>query len=406
MATPRTFVIVGASLAGAKAAETLRAEGFDGRVVLIGAEAERPYERPALSKGYLRGDVERETVFVHDESFYADQSIELRTATTVVALRPDEHALELEGGESLAYDRLLLTTGARARRIHVDGADLDGVHYLRSIADADRLAHALHEATNVVVIGAGWIGSEVAASARQLGHAVAVVDPGTVPLERVLGPQVGSIYRDLHADHGVELHLESGVESLSGRGHVGEVRLTDGSRIPADLVVAGVGAQPRVELAAGAGLAVGDGVIVDAYLRTSNPDVFAAGDVASAYHPGMGARLRVEHWANAAHQGAAAARNMLGTPTAYDRVPYFFSDQYELGMEYSGHATSWDRVVFRGNPADGKFIAFWLSRGVVVAGMNVNIWDVADDIQRLVREQVVVHPDRLADPDTPLDTLT
>ncbi|HEY5015060.1 MAG TPA: FAD-dependent oxidoreductase, partial [Acidimicrobiia bacterium] len=351
MVTPHTFVIVGASLAGAKAAETLRAEGFDGRVVLIGAEAERPYERPALSKGYLRGDVERETVFVHDESFYADQSIELRTATTVVALRPDEHALELEGGESLAYDRLLLTTGARARRIHVDGADLDGVHYLRSIADADRLAHALHEATNVVVIGAGWIGSEVAASARQLGHAVAVVDPGTVPLERVLGPQVGSIYRDLHADHGVELHLESGVESLSGRGHVGEVRLTDGSRIPADLVVAGVGAQPRVELAADAGLAVGNGVIVDAYLRTSNPDVFAAGDVASAYHPGMGARLRVEHWANAAHQGAAAARNMLGTPTAYDRVPYFFSDQYELGMEYSGHATSWDRVVFRGNPA-------------------------------------------------------
>jgi 3-phenylpropionate/trans-cinnamate dioxygenase ferredoxin reductase component len=405
MPSPHTIVIVGASLAGAKAAETLRAEGFGGRVVLIGEEPERPYERPALSKDYLRGESNRDTVFVHDAGFYADQDIELRTNTTAVAVHPDQHTVALEGGEEVHYDRLLLTTGSAPRRLRLHGADLDGVEYLRSLADADHLTAELRNAAHVVVIGAGWIGSEVAASARQLGREVAMVDPGAVPLQRVLGTEVGAAYRDRHADHGVDLHLATGVESLHGSRRVEEVRLTDGTRLPADLVVVGIGAAPRVDLAAAAGLEVGDGIVVDAHLRTGVADIFAAGDVAAAFHPGLGARIRVEHWANALHQATVAAKNLLGIPAAYDRVPYFFSDQYDLGMEYSGYPTAWDRVVFRGDPADGAFIAFWLADDVVVAGMNVNVWDVTDSIQQLVRDRVAVDADRLADPDAPLSTL-
>jgi 3-phenylpropionate/trans-cinnamate dioxygenase ferredoxin reductase subunit len=409
VSAPETFVIVGASLAGAKAAETLRTEGFGGRVVLVGDEPERPYERPPLSKDYLRGDAGREKVFVHDEGFYSDHDIELRTSTVVDALDVDGHAVTLTGDgddEQLAYDRLLLATGSAPRRLAVPGADLGGVHVLRTVADADRLADAIRGAGTVAVIGAGWIGSEVAASARQLGRDVAMVAPSAVPLERALGREVGSVYRALHAEHGVDLHLEVGVTALLGAGSVDALELSDGTRVPADVVVAGVGATPRVELAADAGLAVDDGVVTDENLRTSHPDVFAAGDVASAWHPALGHHVRVEHWANALHQGPAAARNMLGIPTPYDRIPYFFSDQYDLGMEYSGSAPSWDRVVFRGDPSDGEFLAFWLSGGIVVAGMNANVWDVTEPIQRLVRARVAVDPDRLADPDVALEELT
>jgi 3-phenylpropionate/trans-cinnamate dioxygenase ferredoxin reductase subunit len=400
--TSQTFVIAGAGLAGAKAAETLREAGFDGRVVVLGDEPERPYERPALSKEYLRGDAPRSKVDVHDETFYADHDIELRTGTRVVSVDPVGHSVVLDGGDRVAYDRLLLTTGAAPRRLRAPGADFEGVHHLRTVADADRLASALRDAGRVVVIGAGWIGCEVAASARALGRDVAMVDPNAVPLHRVLGAEVGAVYRDLHAEHGVALHLGTSVASIGGAAHVEEVRLADGTRLAADLVVAGIGAIPRVELAAAAGLTVDDGIVTDAHLRTSAPHVFAAGDAARAFHPGLGVHLRVEHWANALHQGVAAAENMLGRATAYDRVPYFFSDQYDLGMEYSGHATTWDRVVFRGDPRDGKFVAFWLDHGAVVAGMNANVWDVTDDVQRLVRARVVVDPDRLADPDVPL----
>ena len=405
MPTSQTYVIVGASLAGAKAAETLRAEGFDGRVVLIGAEPERPYERPPLSKDYLRGDTDRAKVYVHEENFYADQGIELRTGTAAVALDPDEHTVVLADEERVRYDRLLLATGAEPRRLGVPGAELDGVHYLRSLDDADRLAAALRQAGHVVVIGAGWIGSEVAASSRQLGSDVAMVAPGAVPLQRVLGPEVGAVYGAAHAAHGVRLHMGTGVASILGRRRVEGVSLTDGTRLPADVVVVGIGASPRVQLAERAGLVIDDGIAVDAHLRTSAADVFAAGDVAAAFHPVLGGRIRVEHWANALHQGPAAARNMLGIPTPYDRVPYLFSDQFELGMEYSGHARTWDRVVFRGDPDDGKFLAFWLADGVVLAGMNVNIWDVTDPIQRLIRERIAVDVDRLADPHTPLDAV-
>lgn len=401
----RTFVIVGASLAGAKAAEMLRQEGFDGRVVLVGEEPERPYERPPLSKEYLRGEAEREKAYVHEEGFYATQDIELRTSTRAVAVEPAHQEVVLESGERIRYDRLLLATGATPRRLTVPGADLPGVFYLRAMEDADALRSALAQATRVVVIGAGWIGTEVAASARQLGREVTLVDPRALPLERILGAEVGGVYRDLHADHDVELRLGVGVEALLGTSAVEEVRLSDGGSIAADLVVAGIGVFPRTELAQAAGLRVEGGVVVDEHLETSAPGIYAAGDVAAAWHPDYGARIRVEHWDNALHQGMAAARNMLGVATAYDRVPYFFSDQYDLGMEYSGYAPSWDRVVFRGEPSQREFLAFWLKDGRVVAGMNANVWDVVEPIQALVRSAQRVDVHRLVDPAAPLEAL-
>lgn len=399
------FVIVGASLTGAKAAESLREEGFTGRIMLIGEEPERPYERPQLSKDYLRGAFERAKVYVHDEDWYAEHGVELRMSTRVTELKPAQHCLVLETGEQVPYDRLLLATGSTPRRLTIPGNSLDGVYYLRTMAEADRLASALKQATNVAVVGAGWVGVEVAAVARQLGCDVTMIDPAAVPLERALGPEVGAIYRDLHIERGVKVHLGTGVGTLRGAGRVEEIRLDDETKMPADLVVVGIGALPRIGLALGAGLTVNDGVVVDQYLRTSDPDVFAAGDIASAWNPTLQARIRVEHWSNALHQGPAAAKNMLGIDTPYDRLPYFFSDQYDVGMEYNGHAPTWDRVVLRGDPGTGKFLAFWLDGDRVAAGMNVNIWDVADSMKRLIREKVPVNPLELADPDVPLETL-
>jgi 3-phenylpropionate/trans-cinnamate dioxygenase ferredoxin reductase component len=405
MTSDRTFVIVGASLTGAKAAETLREEGFDGRVVLIGAENERPYERPPLSKDYLRGEVDRATVYVHPEGFYAEHDIELRLGRTAVGLNAADSELALDDGERLRYDRLLLATGAEPRRLSIPGGDLDGVLYLRSVADSDALRGRLDRGGAVVVIGAGWIGAEVAASARQRGLDVTVIDPLTVPLERVLGTEVGAVYRDIHLDHGVQMLLGTSVEAFEGGTAVERVRTSDGRELECDFVVVGVGVQPRTGLAAQAGLAVDNGILVDEHLQTGAPGVFAAGDVANAHHPFYGERIRVEHWANALHQGPVAARAMLGEPDVYDRLPYFFSDQYDVGMEYAGFARTWDRVIFRGDPATREFIAFWLSGNRVVAGMNVNVWDVIDPIQRLIGERVAVDDRRLADSDVPLEEL-
>jgi 3-phenylpropionate/trans-cinnamate dioxygenase ferredoxin reductase subunit len=405
MTSDQTFVIAGASLAGAKAAETLRTEGFDGRVVLIGAEDERPYERPPLSKDYLRGELPREKIYVHDERFYASHDIDLRLGRTVASVRPSNSELLLDDGERMPYDRLLLTTGAEPRRLAVPGGELDGVLYLRTVGDSDALRERLHGGGRVVVVGAGWIGCEVAASARTLGLDVTVVDPLTFPLERVLGSELGAIYRDIHADHGVAMLGGTGVEAFEGDGAVERVRTSDGRELECDFVVVGIGVQPRTGLAADAGLAVDDGVLVDELLRASVPGVFAAGDVARARHPFYGEAIRVEHWANALDQGPAAARNMLGRDEPDDRLPYFFSDQYDVGMEYSGLARTWDRVVFRGDPASREFIAFWVADDRVVAGMNVNVWDVTDPIQRLIRSRAAVDDRRLADPDVPLDEL-
>jgi 3-phenylpropionate/trans-cinnamate dioxygenase ferredoxin reductase component len=405
MTSDQTHVIVGASLAGAKAAETLREEGFDGRVVLIGAEEERPYERPPLSKDYLRGEVGREKVYVHDESFYAEHDIELRLGRSGVSLDTSSNELALDGGERLRYDRLLLATGAEPRRLPIPGAELDGVLYLRSVEDSDALRGRLDRGGAVVVVGSGWIGAEVAASARQRGLEVTVVDPLSVPLERVLGVEVGTIYRDIHSEHGVQMLMGTGVEAFQGDEAVERVRTSDGQELDCDFVVVGVGVEPRTELALEAGIAVDNGVVVNEELHTSVPGVFAAGDVANAHHPFYGERIRVEHWANALNQGPAAARNMLDQPTAYERLPYFFSDQYDVGMEYTGFARRWDRVVFRGDPAGREFVAFWLVEDRVVAGMNVNVWDVTDPIKRLINKRVVVDDGRLADPGVPLDEL-
>jgi len=405
MSTSQTYVIVGAAFAGAKAAETLREEGFDGRVVLLGEEDVRPYERPPLSKDYLRGEAGEDAIWVHDAGFYADNDVELRTGVHVTELALAASEVVLEGGERIGFDKLLLATGAAPRRLPVPGMELDGVHLLRTVHDSDRLREALANGGRLVVIGAGWIGAEVAASARQKGVDVTLLAPEAVPLERVLGAEIGALYRDVHAAHGVDLALGTGVEAIEGSGRVTGVRASDGRLLEADLVVVGVGVAPRVELAEAAGLLVDDGVAVDDRLRTSAPNVFAAGDVARAQHPLLGAAIRVEHWANALEQGPAAARNMLGRDIAYDRVPYFFSDQYDVGMEYAGHAAPTDRVVFRGDPAAMEFLAFWLRDGRVTAGMNVNVWDVTDDIQALVRSGAPVDENALRDPDVPLSDL-
>jgi 3-phenylpropionate/trans-cinnamate dioxygenase ferredoxin reductase component len=404
MSSSETYVIVGGGMAGAKAAEALREEGFDGRLVLLSEEDVRPYERPPLSKDFLRGEAEPESIHVHDEGFYDEHSIELRTSTTATAI--DTGTSEVEaGGVRIGYDALLLATGSSAKRIPLPGIDLDGVLMLRTVDDSRRLADAIRAAGRVVVIGAGWIGSEVAASARQMGATVTMVAPEEVPLERVLGTEVGAVFRDLHAAHDVELVLGTGVEAIEGDGAATGVRTEGGRVLPADLVVVGAGAAPRVELAEAAGLDVDDGVLCDDRLRTSAANVFAAGDVARAEHPLFGTRLRVEHWANALEQGPAAARNMLGRDVAYDKVPYFFSDQYDAGMEYAGHNEGYDRVVFRGDPAGGEFIAFWLAGNRVLAGMNYNVWDVTDDIQALIRSQSDVDVERLQDPDVALADL-
>jgi len=401
----QTFMIVGASLAGGKAAGELREQGFDGRIVLIGAEDERPYERPPLTKDYLRGESEREKAYVHTADFYEKHDIDLLTGATVTGIDAGSSRVTLEDGRELDYDKLLLTTGAEPRRISVPGSELEGVYYLRTLPNCDVLRRRLDSSGRVAVVGAGWIGSEFAASARTLGLAVTVIDPLALPNERIFGPEIGAFYRDVHVRHGVEMLLGQGVEAFEGDGSVERVRTSGGKVIECDFAVVGIGIAPRTQLAGDAGIAVDNGIAVNEHLETSVPGVFAAGDVANAWHPFYEQRIRVEHWANALNQGPAAARAMLGQDVSYDRIPYFFSDQYDVGMEYSGYAASWDQVVFRGDRDGGEFIAFWLSDGRVVAGMNVNVWDVNEHVQELIRSRSTVDVAALTDTSTPLESL-
>ncbi|MHA6783249.1 NAD(P)/FAD-dependent oxidoreductase [Pseudonocardia saturnea] len=411
MSDTPTFAIVGAGLAGAKAAEALRTEGFDGDIVLLGAEAHRPYERPPLSKGYLQGSAELDTVFVHPRDWYVDNEIDLRVDTVVTAIDRGAHEVVSGDGTRLRYDKLLLTTGASPRRLPVPGADLDGVHYLRSLDDSDHLKIALKPGTRVVIIGAGWIGLETAAAARTAGAEVTVLEHAALPLLRVLGPEVATVFADLHTEHGVDLRCEVTVRELrpdpTDRSTVGAVLLADGNALDADVVVVGVGVTPNVDLARSCHLGVDDGVLVNQHLVTSDDDILAAGDVANAYHPTLGRQLRVEHWANALHQPVVAARTMLGQAASYDRLPYFFSDQYDLGMEYTGytHPDSNDLLVIRGDLAAREFIAFWLHDGSVVAGMNVNVWDVTDPIRALIESGEPIDPASLSDTDRSLSDL-
>ncbi|TQK44471.1 NADPH-dependent 2,4-dienoyl-CoA reductase/sulfur reductase-like enzyme [Streptomyces sp. SLBN-118] len=413
----RTFVIVGGGLAGAKAAETLRAEGFTGRVILIGDERDHPYERPPLSKGYLSGKDERDSVFVHKPGWYAQADVELHLGQTVVAIDREAKSVRLGEGTVLHYDKLLLATGAEPRRLDIPGTELAGVHHLRRLAHADRLRRALtalgRDNGQLLIAGAGWIGLEVASAARGYGAEVMIVEPEATPLQRVIGPELGQMFTELHREHGVRFHFGARLTEITGQdGMVLAARTDDGDEHPAHAVLAAIGAAPRTSLAETAGLEMADrahggGIAVDASLRTSDPDIYAAGDVAAAHHPLLGSRLRVEHWANALNGGPAAARAMLGKEVSYDRIPYFFSDQYDLGLEYSGWAPpgSYDQVVLRGDAGKRQFIAFWKKDRRVLAGMNVNVWDVTDPIQQLIRSGAPVDPEALADPSVPLTSL-
>ncbi|MCI0383308.1 FAD-dependent oxidoreductase [Streptomyces sp. CNQ085] len=410
----RTFVIVGAGPAGAKAAETLRAEGFTGRVILIGDERDHPYERPPLSKGYLGGTAERGGVFVHEPAWYAGAAVELHLGQPAVRLDREAGTVELGDGARVHYDKLLLATGAEPRRLNVPGTELAGVHHLRRLAHADRLRGTLaglgRDNGHLVVVGAGRIGLEVAAVARSRGAEVTVIEPNPTPLHAVLGPELGAVLADLHREHGVRLYFGTSLTEIVGQdSQVLAVRTGDGEEHPAHAVLAAIGAAPRVSLARAAGLELAGepvgGIAVDASLRTGDPDIHAAGDVAAVHHPLFGARLRAEHWANALNGGPAAARAMLGQEVSYDRVPYFSSEQYGTSMEYSGWAPpgSYDQVVVRGDLGKRKFTAFWLSEGRVLAGLGMNTEGTTGPVQRLIRSGRESDPEKLADPSVPLE---
>ncbi|MBF6372623.1 NAD(P)/FAD-dependent oxidoreductase [Nocardia farcinica] len=406
MTSDRRFVIVGGGLAAAKLAQELRAADFPGSITLIGAEEHLPYERPPLSKEFLFGKKQLPDFTVEPAQWYRDHHVELLLGTTVTGLDPRARTVTLPDGSALPYDKLALATGSTPRRLPVPGADAPGVYTLRTIDDARALA-GLFARGRLAIVGAGWIGLEVAAAARAADCAVTVVETAPQPLMGPLGPEMGAVFADLHRAHGVDLRLGARLDAVTtgADGAVTGLALADGGTVAADAVLMAVGAAPNIALAADAGLAVGTGVLVDASLRTSDPDIVAVGDIAEQAHPRLGGRIRVEHWANALNQPAVAAATMLGRAAEYDRLPYFFTDQYDLGMEYTGYATAdrTARVVVRGSLADREFVAFWLdAENRVLAGMNVNVWDVTDRIKELITSATPVDPDRLADAAQPM----
>ena len=408
MNTQPSFVIVGGGMAGAIAAQTLREEGFDGKITLLGQEPNAPYERPPLSKDYLQGKAERDSIFVHPEPWYAEHAVELSLGSAVTSLDPASRTVTTATGERMSYDKLLLATGSKPRHLDVPGADLDGAYYLRNVEDSDGLKIKFADANRVVIIGAGWIGLETAAAARAAGLDVTLLVSGDLPLEHVLGPEVAPIFDELHRSHGVDLRYRTTAVELTGRhGTVTGVMLSDGTRIDADMIIVGVGVAPRTELAAAAGLKIDNGIVVDEHLRTSDPDIFAAGDIAQTYSPRLGRHIRVEHWANARRQGAVAAKAMLDQDAVDVRPSYFFTDQYDLSMEYTGDIGpgGYDRVIFRRHADSNEMIVFWLYEQRIQAGMNINIWDVADDIDRLIQSARPIKADDLGNPAIPLATL-
>ncbi|WNV82687.1 FAD-dependent oxidoreductase [Umezawaea sp. Da 62-37] len=373
-----TIVIVGGGLAGARTAQALRDQGFDGDVVLVAGERHHPYERPPLSKGYLGGKDGRSSFAAFPDGWYAEHRIDLRTGVTATAVDREARRVVLDDGSSVDYSQVVLATGSRPRRLDVPGAE--SALHLRTVEDSDRLRESFRAGERLVVVGAGWIGLEVASIARQAGVGVTVVHSSRVPLRRALGPEVARVFVALHEENGVVFRFDAEVVEITADG----VRLGDGTTLPAEHVLVAVGAEPNAELASDAGLEVDDGIVVDATLRTADPDVFAVGDVANAYHPVLERYLRVEHWANATGQPATVAAAILDRGASYQEQPYSFTDQYDLGMEFVGTIDGYDRVVFRGDVDGREFIAFWLKDGVVLAGMNVNVWDVSERIRALI----------------------
>jgi len=408
------IVIVGASLSGGTAAASLREGGFDGEIHLIGEESHLPYNRPPLSKGYLRGEERFADQLVHPEGTYAERDITLRLGRRAIGIDPQRKIVRLNGGEGIPYDRLVVTTGGRNRSLSVPGADLQGIFQLRTVEDCDRIRAAARPGSHAVVIGLGFIGSEVTASLRQLGVEVVAVEGHPVPLARVLGKEVGAVLADIHREKGVELILEDSVAAFEGAGTVERVRTKKGRMLECGLVIAGIGIAPNSELLAAAGAAVDNGVLVDERCRTSLPDVYAAGDVANHLHPIFG-RLRVEHWNNGQHQGRAAARSMLGVAEPYAYVHSFWSDQYEHVIEYVGFAADWDRLVFRGRPQGRKFLGFYMKNGIVRAAVGLNRGGDPEDPKpdgelraaaSLIRGRVPVDPVTLANEDMDLPRLS
>ncbi|MFH8249444.1 NAD(P)/FAD-dependent oxidoreductase [Microbacterium sp. B2969] len=401
------FVIVGGGLAAGKAVERLRKEGFDGDVTVVAGEQHPPYQRPPLSKGYLQGEEGLDAVILHPAEWYGEQRVELRTGVKATALDVAGHRLSLDDGSSLAYDAVLLATGSSPRRLPLEGADLEGVRMLRTLDDSDALKAELSGGgRRLVLIGSGWIGMEVAATARTLGNEVTVLERDPVPLAAAVGSEMGAVFRDLHLEHGVDLRASVNVERIAGSARATAV-VVDGEEVPADLVVIGVGAVPNTSLADEAGIDVSNGIVVDQTLRTDAADVYAAGDVANAYHPVIERHLRSEHWDNALKAGSVAARSMLGIAASHDSIPYFYTDQFDLGMELSGYAPLMKdaQVVTRGDVGSREFIAFWHDGTRVVGAMNVNVWDVQDKFKKLIRQATPVSADRLRDESTSLDDL-
>ncbi|WP_068271735.1 NAD(P)/FAD-dependent oxidoreductase [Aldersonia kunmingensis] len=407
MSAQSTFVIVGGGLAAVKLAEALRDKDFPGNIVLISAEEHLPYERPPLSKEYMAGKKSLDDATPLPAQWYRDHHIDLRLGTEVSAIDPGAHTVTLPDGSTVGYDKLALATGSRPRVPDIPGADADGVFYLRTVDDADALLSALESSKRLAIVGAGWIGLEIAAAARGKEVEVTAVEFASLPLLRVLGPEMGQVFADLHRDHGVDLRFETEVaEITTSGGRATGLRLGDGTTVEADAVLVAVGAAPNIELAQAAGLDVDGGVLVDANLQTSDPDIVAVGDIAAHEHPVLEQRIRVEHWANALNQPATAAAAMLGHPQPYTSLPYFFTDQYDLGMEYTGYASGDAKVVVRGDKGAREFVAFWLdSDDRVLAGMNVNVWDVTDTVKAMITSGRSVDTSRLADPSVPLDTV-
>jgi 3-phenylpropionate/trans-cinnamate dioxygenase ferredoxin reductase component len=401
-----TLVLVGANLTGGEAAATLRQEGFDGRVVLIGAEPRAPYERPPLSKEYLRGEFSFEQALLRPSNFYDDNGIETRFGVRATEVHAAEQVVELEGGERLPYDKLLIATGGRNRRFPIPGLDLEGVYDLRTVADCDRIRAESAPGRRAVVVGMGFIGSEVAASLRQLGVDVVVVERDPVPLRRVLGEEVGRVMAGIHLDQGATLIFEDTVASFEGEGgRVGRVRTGHGRLIECDFVVMGLGIEPVTELLADTGVEIDNGIVVDEYCRTGVEGIYAAGDVANHYHPVFDRRIRVEHWQNALKQGPAAARSMLGKGDPYDEIPWFWSNQYDSNLQYAGFHTEWDELVVRGSMEERNFVAFYLKGERLLAAVSVNRGKDLRRSMRLIKAQSSVDTTKLRDPEVDLRTL-
>jgi 3-phenylpropionate/trans-cinnamate dioxygenase ferredoxin reductase component len=395
-------LIIGGGVAAAKAAEGLRAAGGTGSAVVMTAEPELPYERPPLSKDFLRGESGREKTRTHDEAWYREHEVDVLLATRASTVDPATRTVTTEVGDQLRYGGLLLATGAQPIRLGLPGEDLEGVYYLRTVDDAERLRAAISRAETMVMIGGGFIGAEVAASTTQMDTRVTLLELAETLWTRAVGPQMGRFFEEFLRDRGVHVRTRTSAERLEGDGSVEAVVLPDGSRLHADVVVIGVGVRPDVGLAERAGLPVDDGVLVDRHLRATDR-IWAAGDVANAAHPLFG-RIRIEHWAEALNQGLIAGRNLAGAGDRYDRIPYFYSDQFDLSLSYLGHVREWDELVLRGdrNVKEPKFVAWYLRQGTPRAALIVNDWDAEDAVREVIRRDEPVDRDRLADPAVPL----